>query len=263
MAIDLIDIGANLTHDSFDDDRDATIRRAADAGVRRIVLTGSSVASSLAAAELAASMPGRLYSTAGVHPHHASDYSDEAHATLAEIAARAHVVAIGECGLDYFRNFSPAEAQRSAFRRQLELAAETGLPAFLHQRDAHEDFLEILAPVMNSISRAVAHCFTGGREELHAYLDLGLYIGVTGWVCDERRGQQLKEAVPAIPLDRLMIETDAPYLLPRTLDPKPDTRRNEPRYLREVLRVIAGAIGMPEEELARATTENAERFFAI
>lgn len=263
MAIDLIDIGANLTHDSFDDDRDAVIRRAAEAGVRRIVLTGSSVESSLAAAGLAASMPGRLYSTAGVHPHHASDYSDEAHAALAEIASRAHVVAIGECGLDYFRNFSPAEAQQSAFRRQLELAAETGLPVFLHQRDAHEDFLEILAPAMNSISRAVAHCFTGGREELHAYLDLGLYIGVTGWVCDERRGQQLKEAVPEIPLDRLMIETDAPYLLPRTLEPKPDTRRNEPVYLREVVRVIAGTIGIAEEELARATTANAERFFAI
>lgn len=263
MGIDLIDIGANLTHDSFDDDRDDVIRRAAAAGVNRIVVTGSSVDTSRDAAALAETMPGRLYATAGVHPHHASEYSDEAHESLAAILAGEVVVAVGECGLDYFRDFSPRDAQRDAFRRQLELAADSGLPVFLHQRDAHEDFLEILSKTMKNLSYAVAHCFTGGVEELRAYLDLGLYIGVTGWVCDERRGQELKNAVPQIPLDRLMIETDAPYLLPRTLDPKPDTRRNEPMYLREVLRIVAEATGIPEDSLAHATTENAERFFSI
>lgn len=263
MSIDLIDIGANLTHDSFDEDRDEVMRRAGDAGVNRIILTGSSVGDSEAAAGMAESMPAMFYATAGVHPHHASDYSDAVHQALRDLTSRDAVVAVGECGLDYFRNFSPQDRQRDAFRRQIELAVETGLPLFLHQRDAHDEFLAILAPAMTDLTGAVAHCFTGGADELAAYLDLGLYIGVTGWVCDERRGKALQEAVPRIPLDRLMIETDAPYLLPRTLDPKPDSRRNEPRHLREVLRVLAEAMGIAEEVVAKATTENAERFFSI
>ncbi|MDX1406264.1 MAG: TatD family hydrolase [Woeseiaceae bacterium] len=263
MTIDLIDIGANLTHDSFDEDRDAVISRAADVGVRRMILTGSSAADSEDAARMAGSRPGVFYATAGVHPHHASEYSDAVHDKLRSLAAQQPVVAIGECGLDFFRNFSPQDKQRDAFRRQIELAVETQLPLFLHQRDAHQDFLEILGPLMPDVSRAVAHCFTGGIDELSAYLQLGLYIGITGWVCDERRGQALREAVPEIPLDRLMIETDAPYLLPRTLDPKPATRRNEPMYLREVLKVLAAELQISEEELARATSENAERFFTI
>jgi len=263
MPIDLIDIGANLTHDSFDDDRDEVIQRASDAGVHRMILTGSSEQGSRDALELAESRPGRLFATAGVHPHHASDYSDPVHAMLNELSSKKAVVAVGECGLDYFRNFSPQDHQRNAFRRQLELAKETQLPVFLHQRDAHEDFVEILAPAIVDITRAVAHCFTGGAEELSAYLDLGLYIGITGWICDERRGRNLQQIVSQIPLDRLMIETDAPYLLPRTLDPKPKTRRNEPMYLREVLRAVAEAMGQSEPDVAVATTENAERFFAI
>lgn len=263
MSIDLIDIGVNLTHDSFDEDRDEVVRRAGEAGVNRMILTGSSAQGSRDAVALAETRPGKFFATAGVHPHHASDYTDDAHVTLAELAAHASVVAVGECGLDYFRNFSPQDEQRDAFRRQLELAAETGLPVFLHQRDAHEDFVRILEPAMANIARAVAHCFTGGADELGAYLELGLYIGITGWVCDERRGEKLKNIVGQIPLDRLMIETDAPYLLPRTLSPKPKTRRNEPMYLREVLRVVAEASGKPESELASATTRNAERFFAI
>jgi TatD DNase family protein len=263
MPIDLIDIGANLTHDSFDDDRDEVIQRASDAGIHRMILTGSSQQGSRDAVVLAESMPGRMYATAGVHPHHASDYSDTVHQALSELAAHDAVVAVGECGLDYFRNFSPQDAQRDAFRRQLELAAETALPLFLHQRDAHEDFLKILKPAMQDVTRGVAHCFTGGAEELGAYLDLGLYIGITGWVCDERRGETLKNIVGQIPLERLMLETDAPYLLPRTLDPKPKTRRNEPMYLREVLRVVAEAMGQSESVVAAATTANAERFFAL
>ena len=263
MTIDLIDIGANLTHDSFDDDREDVIRRASDAGVHRMILTGSSEQGSIDALALAETRPGKMYATAGVHPHHASDYSDLAHSTLAELTANEAVVAVGECGLDYFRNFSPPDHQRDAFRRQLELAEETQLPVFLHQRDAHEDFVEILAPAMGKITRAVAHCFTGGAKELAAYLDLGLYIGITGWICDERRGKNLQKIISQIPLDRLMIETDAPYLLPRTLDPKPKTRRNEPMYLCEVLRVVAGSMGQSVTDVAAATTENAEHFFAI
>ena len=259
----LVDIGANLAHDSFDDDRDEVLRRAADAGVSRIVVTGSSDESNRKAAQLAQEHPGVLWSTAGVHPHHASDYTDDSDAQIRKLAAAGRVVAIGECGLDYFRNFSPREAQLEAFKAQLDIAAETGLPVFLHQRDAHDDFVEVLEPMLPELSRAVAHCFTGEHESLREYLALGLYVGVTGWICDERRGAHLKEIVSIIPDDRLMIETDAPYLLPRTIKPKPKTRRNEPMYLPEVLRVTAEARGQSEAHVAKITTENAQKFFEL
>ena len=263
MTEHLVDIGANLTHDSFDDDRDQVIERAADAGVTRIIVTGSSGQSSQDALALSKTRPGQLFSTAGLHPHHASDYSPAFQAMLAGLLREDAVVAVGECGLDYFRNFSPPDSQRNAFQCQLELAVECGLPVFLHQRDAHKDFIDILKPMIDKISAGVAHCFTGDRDALHDCLSMGLYIGVTGWICDERRGKTLKEIVSDIPLDRLMIETDAPYLLPRTLHPKPKTRRNEPMHLTEVLRVVAEAMQESELTVAQATTANAERFFGL
>lgn len=261
--MDLIDIGANLAHDSFDRDRDEVLARAFDAGVHTIVLTGSSEASNRAAAALAHRYPARLYSTAGVHPHHASEYNLRLHAQIRELSADEAVVAVGECGLDYFRNFSPRDAQRNAFLEQLALAEETGLPVFLHQRDAHDEFVEILEPRLPGLSRAVAHCFTGSEAELVRYLEMGLYIGITGWICDERRGLELKDIVGLIPDDRLMLETDAPYLLPRSLRPKPASRRNEPAYLLEVLRVVAEARGQTEAEVAAATTATARAFFDL
>ncbi len=259
----LIDIGANLTHDSFDADRDDVIERALSAGIEQMILTGSSLKASHDAVALAEERPEVFHATVGVHPHHAGDYDHSAHANLLALTSRPAVVAVGECGLDYYRDLSPRDRQRSAFERQIEIAIETGLPLFLHQRDAHEDFLAILRPVMKQLSRAVAHCFTGGTEELQAYLEIGLFIGVTGWICDERRGANLVDAVRHIPLDRLMIETDAPYLLPRSLEPRPKSRRNEPMYLREVLRAVADAMDTSEEQIARATTANAKRFFDL
>lgn len=261
--MNLIDIGANLAHDSFDDDRDEILSRARDAGVTRIVVTGSSDESNVRAAELAESRPGVLYSTAGVHPHHASDYSDESDALIRKLVEQDPVVAVGECGLDYFRNFSPREAQLDAFRRQLEIARDSGLPVFLHQRDAHDDFVEVLEPELPNLSRAIAHCFTGEGESLHEYLAMGLYIGITGWICDERRGKHLHDIVSIIPDDRLLIETDAPYLLPRTIQPRPRTRRNEPAYLVEVLKTVAEARDQSIEHVAEITTENATRFFGL
>ncbi|MEX2125133.1 MAG: TatD family hydrolase [Woeseia sp.] len=263
MSLDLIDIGANLTHDSFDADRDAVIERALACGVRRMIVTGSSEQGSRDAAGLAESRPGLLYATAGVHPHHASEYTPEVNDTLLQLLQRDSVVAVGECGLDYFRDFSPRPAQRDAFQAQLELAVACRLPVFLHQRDAHADFVSILRPMLHRISGGVAHCFTGDAAALREYLGMGLYIGVTGWICDERRGEALRRLATDIPLDRIMIETDAPYLLPRTLDPKPATRRNEPMYLREVLRVFAEASGRSEKTVAQAATGNAERLFGM
>jgi TatD DNase family protein len=263
MTYSLIDIGANLAHKSFDDDRDEVLQRAADSGVATIIVTGSCDDSNVQAAILAESKPGILYSTAGVHPHHASEYSDTSDALIRRLVQKDVVVAVGECGLDYFRNFSPREAQLDAFRRQLEIAKDCGLPVFLHQRDAHDDFVEVLESALPDLSRAVAHCFTGEGESLHEYIAMGLYIGITGWICDERRGRHLYDIVSVIPDDRLLIETDAPYLLPRTIQPKPKSRRNEPAYLCEVLDTVAEARGQSIDHVARTTTENAARFFCL
>ena len=172
-------------------------------------------------------------------------------------------MAVGECGLDYFRNFSPRDAQLAAFRRQLAIARDTGLPVFLHQRDAHDDFVEVLEPALPGLSRAVAHCFTGEGESLHEYLAMGLYIGITGWICDERRGKHLHDIVGVIPDDRLLIETDAPYLLPRTITPRPRTRRNEPAHLVEVLRTVSQARDQSMAHVAAITRANAIRFFGL
>jgi TatD DNase family protein len=259
----LVDIGINLGHDSFDTDRDAVIARARRAGLVHLVVTGSSLASTAAAVSLAERHPELLSATAGVHPHHALELGEHALAQLRALLAEPRVVAVGECGLDYFRDYSPRPAQRTAFEQQLGLALETGKPLFLHQRDAHDDFLAMLKACGARLPRAVAHCFTGTRAEAEEYLALGLWIGITGWICDERRGQHLAEVVRAVPGERLMLETDGPYLLPRTLRPKPATRRNEPMYLAEVCRVVAAARGESPEALAHMTARTAARFFGL
>jgi len=263
MPYPLIDIGANLTHDSFDEDRGEMMQRASDAGVTRMIVTGSSNQGSQDAVKLARTAPGQLYATAGVHPHHAADFDEISVQLISDLASDDAVVAVGECGLDYFRNYSPRQAQLEAFQAQLDIAAETALPVFLHQRDAHDDFVEVLEPMLPKLSRAVAHCFTGEGESLREYLEMGLWIGITGWICDERRGAHLHDIVSVIPDDRLLIETDAPYLLPRTIQPKPKTRRNEPAFLPEVLRVVAEARAQTEEHAAKITTDNAMHFFNL
>ncbi len=259
----LIDIGANLTHDSFDHDRDAVIDAAREAGVARMVVTGADVAGSTAAARLAAERPRVLYATAGVHPHYSKSFDEHTIPALRALCAQDSVVAVGECGLDHFRNFSTPAQQDAAFEAQLELAVETRLPVFLHQRDAHDRFVEILSQYRPRLTRAVAHCFTGTDEELADCLDLDLYVGITGWICDERRGLHLREVVTQVPPDRLMIETDAPYLLPRDLKPKPKSRRNEPKNLRHVLDTVAACLDRPVDEIARLTTANAVQFFDL
>lgn len=263
MSHPLIDIGANLTHNSFDEDRGEMMQRASDAGVTRMIVTGSSNQGSQDAVNLARTAPGQLYATAGVHPHHAADFDETSVQLISDLASDDAVVAVGECGLDYFRNYSPRQAQLEAFQAQLDIAAATALPVFLHQRDAHDDFVEVLEPMLPKLSRAVAHCFTGEGESLREYLEMGLWIGVTGWICDERRGAHLHDIVSVIPDDRLLIETDAPYLLPRTIQPKPKTRRNEPAFLPEVLRVVAEARAQTEEHVAKITTDNAIHFFNL
>jgi len=260
---DLIDIGANLTHDAFDADRAAVMQRADAAGVRRQIVTGTTLTASRDAVALARGHPGVLFATAGIHPHHAAELDDETLVALGDLASLAEVVAVGECGLDYFRDYAPRDLQRRAFEQQLELAAAAHKPVFLHQRDAHDDFVARLATVLDRIPGGVAHCFTGSRAEMEEYLDMGLHIGITGWICDERRGHDLQEAVRHLPLDRVMLETDAPYLLPRDLAQKPHGRRNEPSVLPHVLQAAARCMNRSVDDIAAAATRNAERLFSL
>ena len=258
-----IDIGCNLGHESFENDRHAVVQRAAEAGVLQLVLTGASVAGSERARQLAADNPARMRATAGVHPHLAAEVDNDALTRLKELYALDVVAAVGECGLDYFRDISPRPVQQRAFEQQLALAEACGKPVFLHQRDAHPDFRAMLAEFRDRLGPVVVHCFTDTRQALYDYLDLDCHIGVTGWVCDERRGRPLKEIVPEIPSDRLMLETDAPYLKPRNLRPKVRTHRNEPCWLPWIGGTVAALRGVSPALLAEQTSANARGFFGL
>lgn len=256
----MIDIGANLTDKSFSDDLDAVCERAHKAGVERIVVTGTDESASRRAIELAQSKPGFLAATAGVHPHHATDVSEKTIDTIAQLA-NLGAVAIGETGLDYFRNFSPRDSQRRVFQELLELATRLQLPAFVHDRDSEGETLELLE--RHARTNVVVHCFTGGQSLLDAYVANDYYIGITGWVCDERRGTELANIVERIPDDRLLIETDSPYLMPRTIRPRPKTRRNEPMNLTYVRAKVAEVRAQTEAKVDQITTANAKRFFRL
>ncbi len=260
---ELIDIGVNLAGNQFRGDLDEVVARARSAGVGTMIVTGTDLEVSARAVELAQEFPG-LHATGGVHPHQASELSEARLDELRLLVRSGAVVALGECGLDFNRNYSTPAEQRRAFEAQLELAAEQGLPVFLHERDAHDELLRMLTDAWSSLTRgAVVHCFTGGPAEAEAYLELGAHLGITGWVCDERRGEALRQAVPGIPAERLMIETDAPYLMPRTIKPKPKTRRNEPANLSYVCAAVAELRSESMEETARATSAAARRFFGL
>jgi TatD DNase family protein len=256
VGVELVDIGVNLAHRSFDADRAQVIDRAAAAGVRQLVITGTDVSASRQAASLAKGAPGRLFATVGVHPHHAKDFSAATVEALRQLAAQPEVVALGECGLDFNRNFSGPEAQRAAFEAQLELAAELDKPLFLHERDAFDELRDALGRWKPR--RAVVHCFTGDERALDAYLEAGVHIGITGWICDDRRGVHLRALVSRVPRDRLMLETDAPFLSPTRAQ-----RRNEPAFLPQVLEAVAAARGEPAAEVAAHTTRTARAFFGL
>jgi len=263
MTARLADIGVNLADKRFDEDRYAVLERAREAGVALQVLTGISVADSRAAVELAQGADD-LFTTAGVHPHVSREFDEPARAGLIELLEEPKVRAVGETGLDFNRDFSPRPDQERAFEEQLALAAERKLPVFLHQRDAHERFLPILLAFRDQLPGAVVHCFTGSRAELFDYLDLDCHIGITGWLCDERRGGELRQMVPEIPLTRLLVETDAPFLMPRDLPYKPAVRRrNEPAHLPWIVHRLAQCMDRDETELIRASWANTLTFFNL
>lgn len=261
--MNLVDIGLNLMHKSYNTDREIVVERAVSSGVTTMIITGTSLRSSIQAADYAKKHFGVLYSTAGVHPHDTSRCDSDTIKSLRALALRKEVVAIGECGLDFNRDFSPRNVQEKWFDLQLQLACELNMPLFLHERDAHKRFLEILSNYDGKIKNAVVHCFTGTANELENYLSRGCYIGITGWICDERRGTHLRELVKRIPLDKLMIETDAPFLIPRDLRPRPAEGRNEPVFLTHILKTIALYVGKTEEEVAEATMNNTYNFFQL
>ena len=258
----LIDIGANLTHESFKNDIESVLTRAKESNVDKIIVTGTNVQSSITAQQLT-QRHDSLFSTAGIHPHYAEETCERAIADLEKILNLPQVVAVGETGLDFFRDYTAKKVQIFSFEKHIELAIKSQLPMFLHERDAHKTFYDILRTSRDKLNKLVVHCFTGSREALFKYLDLDCYIGVTGWICDERRGKDLQKLVAAIPSNRLMIETDAPYLLPRTLETKPKNRRCEPMHLNEICEEVAMRTGKTKEFWTLNTSRNAKSFFSL
>lgn len=263
----MIDVGVNLTNKRFDKDRAELIARAKNIGVKQLLITGTSVEESGKALALCLryeqEFPSTLYATAGVHPHDADSVSDDYLAQLTLLAQKPQIKAIGECGLDFNRNFSSPAQQLKVFKAQIQLAAQLGMPLFLHQRDAFLPWFAELKPFIDQIPAMVAHCFTGTKDELVKCIDAGMYIGITGWLCDERRGSALQEIINLIPLNRLLIETDAPYLTPRTIKPKPKSSRNEPSYLPYIVDKIANITGLDPSEIACQTSVNAQHVFNL
>jgi TatD DNase family protein len=246
---------------AFDRDREAALAAAAAEGVSPLIITGCCIESSAAALHFAEARRDKCRATAGVHPHYAKTWDAPASRRLREMADTGTPAAIGECGLDYDRNFSPPEAQRRCFEDQLALAAELGKPVFLHERGAFEDFTAILKQYRSRLAGAVVHCFTGGERELETCLALDCHIGITGWVCDERRGTHLCPLLKLIPPNRLLLETDAPYLVPRNMPHRPS--RNEPRFLPHIAAFAAAALDKEKEQLAAETYANAAAFFGL
>lgn len=256
-----IDIGANLTHSRFDPDRDAVIARAIGAGVERMILTSCNGPGVLAGEQLRLRHPDHLWITSGIHPHEAQAMHGGDWETVSTFAERPEVVAIGECGLDYFRNLAEPNHQRRIFEKQVDLAIRAGKPLFLHERDAHADMRVILQDAGSALPKAVLHCFTGTTAELDWYLSMGLWIGLTGWICDERRGRHLLPLLARIPENRLLIETDAPYLLPRTLPHPPRNRRNEPAFLPHIAAFLATHLNRDLADLETQLRTNTLDFF--
>ncbi len=255
-----IDIGVNLTSNRFDLDRERVLARAIEVNVNGFIIIGSDIEDSRAALDLCCKYQ-NCYATAGVHPHHAEHWNEQSLVSLRALARHSQVKAIGEAGLDFNRNYSSKKKQIHAFEKQIELAIEYQLPLYLHQRDAHDTLYPIMKTCRDQLQGAVAHCFTGGQKELEDYLNLDMHIGITGWICDERRGYHLHDLIKQIPLNRLMLETDSPYLLPRGVKIPTKIKRNEPAFLTHVLQRVALCLDKTEQEVAQATTKTAEDFF--
>jgi TatD DNase family protein len=257
-----IDIGINLINKRFQYDADKIIERAIAAGVSQMVLTGVSLHVTQQSVLLAKKYPKNLFATAGVHPHNAKSWDKTLSDGIRRMAVLPEVVAIGECGLDFDRDFSPRPVQESCFRAQLQMAVELKKPLFLHEREAHERFVGIVTEFSGKMPKGVVHCFTGTLKDARKYLNMGCYIGITGAITDERRFAHLRDVIQYVPSDRLMVETDAPFMLPKNM-PQPDERRNESSYLPFVVQYIAKCLNKTQATVALETTNTAKEFFGI
>nr|ADD38159.1 Deoxyribonuclease tatD [Lepeophtheirus salmonis] len=281
----IVDIGANLTNKKFSRDLDSVIQRAKDSGVNKIMVTGTSLQGSKDALRLSRLYPGVLYCTAGIHPHDAKSWDEETESELLDILRNPECVAVGECGLDFNRNFSPPDVQLKVFEKQVKMACDTGKPLFLHERDAHSEVVEILRRYKERLPSAVIHCFTGKKDEAETYLQMGLYIGLTGYLWKDKSENGVRKILEdkIIPLDRLLVETDAPFMYPNTRASKlPQNikdsltdrsvtflqryctfQRNEPCSLPVTIEMISAYLKKTPEEIALATTINALKLFGL
>jgi len=262
----LVDIGANLTHQSFQKDLEEVLNRAFDNSVAHLMVTGTCLSSSQAACNLAQKYPSQLSATAGIHPHESESFTEADLIELAALSKQPYVRALGEMGLDYNRDFASRQAQMFAFEQQLQLAVELQLPVFVHERDAADDMLALLSTYRAKLVNVVVHCFTGAESTLKSYLDLDAHIGITGWICDERRGTHLRDLVRLVPRGRLMLETDSPYLMPRDYPAKKQLqsgRRNEPCTLKHIAHTVANCRDESLEELCEHTSLTSRSFFSL
>ncbi|MDC3271745.1 TatD family hydrolase [Gammaproteobacteria bacterium] len=257
-----IDIACNFTHDSFKHNLDEVLNNAEQAGVDKFVLLCASLADIDPIKVIKSNTPEKFFISAGIHPHHATEILEINYDALFNKLKSINPNAIGETGLDYFRNISPPDIQKKSFGMHIEIAKELNLPLYLHQRDAHSDFIRIIKENIINFPKFVVHCFTGTQVELDEYLELGAYIGLTGWICDAKRNIDLRKSIKSIPIEKMMIETDSPYLIPKNLMVKPKKNINEPKYLPHIANEICELTGYELEELKLATSNNAIKFFS-
>jgi TatD DNase family protein len=258
---EIADIACNFTSDRFDNDLDEVINQAIVNNITKFGLICSRLSEIDKLLEIYNRYSKDMFFTIGVHPHHANEINEEYLKKLKEVINNNNPHAIGETGLDFYRNLSTYEEQIFAFEEQIKIAIDTNKPLFLHQRDSHDDFIKILRKYSSDINKSVVHCFTGTKEQLNDYLELDCYIGVTGWICDAKRNVELRKTIKNIPLERLMIETDCPYLIPKNLDEKPKNNRNEPTYLNHIANEVAALMKKDINDIREKTYKTSLSFF--
>ena len=258
---EIADIACNFTSDRFDNDLDEVINQAIVNNITKFGLICSRLSDIDKLLEIYNRYSKDMFFTIGVHPHHANEINEEYLKKLKEVINNNNPHAIGETGLDFFRNLSTYEEQIYAFEEQIKIAIDTNKPLFLHQRDSHDDFIKILRKYSSDINKSVVHCFTGTKEQLNDYLELDCYIGVTGWICDAKRNVELRKTIKNIPLERLMIETDCPYLIPKNLEEKPKNSRNEPTYLNHIANEVATLMKKDINDIREKTYKTSLSFF--
>ena len=256
MSLELVDTHAHLDFPEFAQDRADVIRRAQEVGVVSIINVGVDLKSSVASVRLAEEHQG-LYAAVGIHPHDAATATEQALAELRSLMHHPKVVAVGEIGLDYYRDLCPRETQRRVFRQLLAMSAEANLPVIIHTRQAWQDVVEIVHAVMGNSGRGVFHCFSGGVEGAKQVVEMGFNVSFTGVLTF--KNARAAEAVTHVPLERLLLETDCPFMAP---EPHRG-RRNEPAYVHLIAQRVAELMGLPLAEVARATTDNARQLFNL